>query len=179
MLENITFLLPYTVLASHIVFVILFFSLIFRNSWGRGVQIFLGGHAVLLALLVSLAAVSGSLFYSEIVGFEPCVLCWWQRVFVYPQVIIFAVALWKRKNDVFAYAVPMVLISGVLGLYQSYVYMGGTSILPCTALGGACAKNYVFEFGYISIPTMSLTISIFILLLAWANRIYQNENSHT
>ena len=178
MFENITLLLPYIILGSHVLFVILFFSLVFRNSWGRGVQTFLGRHAVPLALLVSLVAVSGSLFYSEIVGFEPCVLCWWQRVFIYPQVIIFATALWKRNSHAFLYSVPLVSLSLILSMYHEYVYMGGQSILPCTALGGACSKIYVMAFGYITIPMMSLTVSLFILLLAWASKIYKNENSY-
>lgn len=178
MISTIQTFLPYGILASHIVFVVLLIALISRNSWGRRLADFIGQYSILLAFLVSLGAISGSLFYSELVGFEPCVLCWWQRVFIYPQVILFAVALWKRKNDVFAYAVPMVLISGVLGLYQSYVYMGGTSILPCTALDGACSKVYVMEFGYITIPSMSLTVSLYILLIAWAHKIYdKNRNT--
>lgn len=179
MISTIQTLVPYVIVASHIVFVILFFALVFRKSWGRKLANFVGKHAVLLAFLVALGAISGSLFYSEIVGFEPCVLCWWQRVFVYPQVIIFGVALWKRNKSPFLYAVPLVSLSALLALYHSYVYMGGQSILPCTALGGACSKIYVFAFGYITIPMMSLTVSLYVLLLAWAHKIYKNENSHT
>ena len=168
---------PYGILASHILFIFLFLAIIFRKSWGQEVTRFIGKYAIKFGFIIALFAISGSLFYSNIVGFEPCVLCWWQRVFIYPQVLLFAAALWHKKKDVFLYSVPMVLVAGILGAYQSYVYMGGTSILPCTALGGACAKNYVFEFGYISIPTASLTISLFIILLAWAHRIYDKDSN--
>lgn len=179
MIENISSLLPYLVLFSHILWVVLFFSIIFRNSWGKDIVDWLGKRSTIVAFLIVVAAITGSLFYSEIVGYEPCVLCWWQRVFLFPLVIIFGVALWKQTNSVFSYAVPMVLIAGLIALYHSYVYLGGASLLPCTALGGACSKIYVFAFGYITIPSMSLTISLYILLLAWAHRIYNENNSHS
>lgn len=160
---------------ANILEVVLFVALIFKNSFGRALVSFVGKNAVLLGFLISLAAIGGSLFYSNVVGFEPCVLCWWQRIFIYPQVILFGVALWRRKSDVFAYVVPLVSIASLISLYHQYVYMGGTSILPCTALGGACSKIYVMAFGYITIPMMSLTVAVAILLLAWAHKVYQSR----
>lgn len=177
MSNNIASLVPYAVVISHAVLVLLFLALIFKESWGRGIVRFVGRHAVVLAFIVSLSAVAGSLFYSEIMGFEPCVLCWWQRLFIYPPAIIFLVALWHKTRSVFLYAVPLAICAGIVALYHSYVYMGGTSLLPCTALGGACSKIYVMAFGYITIPSMSLTIVLYILLLAWINRIYISNNN--
>ncbi len=170
-------LIPYGILASHVLFVLILLTLIFRLPLGRTIVSFVGKHAILLAFLVSLASISGSLFYSELVGFEPCLLCWWQRVFLYPQVLIFGAALWYKKTDVFLYSVPLVSLSAILSFYHQYVYMGGESVLPCTALGGACLKNYVMEFGYITIPMMSFTAAAFLLLLAWIHRKYENRNS--
>ena len=169
--------MPYGILVSHVVFVIVLLAVISRRSWGKDISLWVGKHAVLLGFLVALSSVLGSLFYSEIVGFPPCVLCWWQRVFLYPQVLLFLVALWKGKRGVFLYSVPLVSLSAILALYHEYVYMGGTSILPCTALGGACAKIYVLAFGYITIPMMSLTAAALLLLLAWANKVYENRNA--
>lgn len=178
MVENIVYILPYKVLASHIIFVVLFVALLFRNSWGKTIVSWLGKHAVILAFFLSLSAVIGSLFYSEVAGFEPCVLCWWQRVFIFPLPVILGVALWKKDKSVFKYIVPLVTLSAVVAIYQSYVYLGGSSLLPCTAVGGACSKVYVMAFGYITIPTMSLTISLYVMLLTWAKKIY-DKNSNT
>lgn len=137
---------------------------------------FLGKNAMVLALLVSLTAIVGSLFYSEVIGYEPCVLCWWQRVFLYPLVIIFGMAIWKKLSSAFLYSVPFVILGGIVAAYQSYISLGGYSVLPCTAVGSACAKVYVMSFGYITIPLMSLTIAFYILLLAWVHKIYKNES---
>ncbi|MBX4181419.1 disulfide bond formation protein B [Candidatus Parcubacteria bacterium] len=171
--------LPYIVVASHVLLVILFFAAISHKSWGKDITHFIGKHALLLGSLIALGAVSGSLFYSEIVKYEPCTLCWWQRIFIYSQLPIFLVALKKKDRSVFTYSLILSILAGILALYQSYVYMGGTSILPCTALGGACSKNYVMEFGYISIPSMSLTVVLYFLIIGWFNRLYKHENSHS
>jgi len=149
---------------------------IFRDSFGRGAVNFIGKHALVLGFLISLAAIAGSLFYSEVIGYEACVLCWWQRVFLYPQLVLFAIASWKDERSVFAYSVVLSALAGVIAAYQTYVYMGGASLLPCTAAEGACSKIYVKEFGYITIPVMSLTLVLYYFLLAWINKIYRNEN---
>lgn len=165
--------LPYAVLAAQIALVFFFLAILARRSWGKGVFTLVGSKALLWGFLLALGAVSGSLFYSEMVGYEPCVLCWWQRVFIYPQLVLFAIALWKKDRGVFKYSAALASLAGVVALYHSYVYMGGTSLLPCTALGGACSKIYVYEFGgLVTIPSMSLTIVLSLLLLAWANRLY-------
>lgn len=172
MISTIQSILPYGVVISHALLIILFLAVIFRKSWGKDIVNFVGRNAIITGLILALSAVMGSLFYSELVGYPPCVLCWWQRLFIYPQVLLFGIALWKRDRGVFAYSTALALMAGLLALYHSYVYWGGESLLPCTALGGACSKIYVMEFGYITIPTMSLTIVLYLFLLAWINRIY-------
>ncbi|MDP3874958.1 MAG: disulfide bond formation protein B [bacterium] len=178
MTDTIASLLPVLALVSHIVFVALFVSFVFRKSWGKKTVLFMGQHSLVLGFLVSLAAVAGSLFYSEIMGFEPCVLCWWQRVLLYPTIFIFAVALWRRERSAYYYVVPPVVLASIIAVYQSYVFLGGSSFLTCTNAEGACSKIYVVAFGYITIPIMSLTISLYILFLAWANKIYKDENNN-
>jgi disulfide bond formation protein DsbB len=167
--------LPLLVLVSHIVLVILVAALLAHNTWGRKVKDFLGRHALWLGLFVTLVAVLGSLFYSQVKGFEPCVLCWWQRVLIYPQPLLFLIALKFKDRTVFRYVASLAALALIIGLYQSYTSLGGASVLPCTAVGGACSKVYVKEFGYITIPLMSATISLYVLLLAWANKLYKRD----
>lgn len=180
MIEIIQTSLPYGAVISHVVLVILVAAVIFRKSWGKDIFSFVGRYSIPLGLLASVSAILGSLFYSELVGYEPCVLCWWQRLFIYPQAVLFGVAVWAKNKSVFLYSVPLSILGGIVALYHSYVYMGGESILPCTALGGACSKVYVMEFGYITIPSLSLTIIVYLLVLAWINHLYRkNENHHS
>lgn len=179
MTESVAKILPYLVLISHAVFAVLVFALLFRHSWGKKIFAILADRALVWGLVISIVAIVGSLFYSETIGFEPCVLCWWQRVFLYPQAVIFAMAIWKKDKSAFLYAVPLALISLALSFYQVFANASGFSLLSCTSLEGSCSKIYVRELGYITIPVMSLTVSLFILLVAAAARIRNNnENSN-
>jgi disulfide bond formation protein DsbB len=165
--------MPTLVLISHGLLIALFISiLIGRSSW-------VGKRSIKLAAVVSILTVVGSLFYSNVIGFAPCVLCWWQRIFLFPMPLIFGVALWKKRSDVFSYIVPLAIGALLVASYHSLFEVFGLSLSPCTAVGGSCSKVYVKEFGYITIPVMSLTSALFILLLAWAKRKNTNENSNS
>lgn len=165
--------IPYLVLFSHAIFIVLFLSLIFRNSWGREAARLLGKFSVPLAFFISLVAVSGSLFYSNVVGFEPCFLCWWQRIFIYPFAVLFLVAWIKVDRGVFRYAVPLAIIGGLISLYHTWIQATGYSPIPCEA-AASCTQLFVNAFGYITIPSMALSVFAFILLLAYANKVYKN-----
>jgi disulfide bond formation protein DsbB len=164
---------PYIILASHLLAIVVIFSLLLKNKFA----FWLGQHSVALGFITAVVTVLGSMFYSNVMGFEPCELCWWQRVLLFPQLVLFGVALWKKSATVFSYAVPMVIISSVISLYNLYIQMGGNPFVPCSATA-SCTKVYVMVFGYISIPVMALTASLGFLLLAWARKIYEN-NSHS
>src|SRR3990167_8456028 len=147
MIDTIASLLPALALVSHIAFVALFVLFIFRESWGRKTVLFIGKHSLVLGFLVSLTAVAGSLFYSEIMGFEACILCWWQRVLIYPTVFIFAVALWRKERLAYYYVVLPVVLAGIIAVYQSYVYLGGSSFLPGTSQEGVFSNILMMVFG--------------------------------
>ena len=169
MANAIQTLVPFLVVASHVLLVAIIFNQSFRA--------FINKNILLFGLLITLGAVAGSLFYSEVVGFEACLLCWWQRLFLYPQAALFFVAYLKNDRSVFSYSVPLSTLAGIIALYHSYVYWGGESILSCTSLGGACSKIYVYAFGYITIPAMSLTVALYLLLLAWINKKHENRHA--
>ncbi len=169
--------LPLVILVSHVVLVFFLLALVARERGGRTIVKFLGEKSLLFSWLLAIATMLGSLLYSSGVGFEPCVLCWWQRIFLFPLVIIFGLAWWRGDRKVFRYTTPLVVLAGVIALYQTYTNLGGTSLLECTNVDGACAKLYVYEYGYITIPTMALTSVAYLLLLTFINRWYENRYS--
>lgn len=171
--------IPYLVLLSHATLVALLLAILFRNSFGKEVVRFTGKYALHLGLLLSLGALVGSLFYSDAIGFEACVLCWWQRIFLYPMVVLFGVALWRKDRSVFSYVVPLALLTVAVGGYHELANLFGVSFLACTAEGGGCDRVFVRAFGYITIPVMSLTIAFGALLLAWVNRLYKKNESRS
>lgn len=116
--------------------------------------------------LITLVSTFGSLYYSEIAGFEPCKYCWFQRILMYPLTIIMYIAIKTKDKYVNKYVLP---ISGIGTLLAGYHYLTQLGWLPstCIATGYSvgCAKVFIMTFGYITIPMMSFTAFLFIFVL--------------
>lgn len=134
-------------------------------------------HFLVLSFLISLAASIFSLAYSEIIHFAPCVLCWWQRIFMFPLVLIFGVAFWYKDRRVIRYTLPLVCFGFLFSIYQNFFYyFGESSNLPCDASGVSCYQRLVSEFGgYISIPMLALTSFIALLTLLTVAHFYSRR----
>src|SRR3989344_6948412 len=135
-----------TVLAQIAIVAMLVFLVVGREN---AVTRFLREYGLRLAFFVALGASAMTLVYSEVFGFAPCGLCWLQRVFLYPQVILLGIALLKKENRIADYLIGLSVIGGLMALYQHYLQMGGVSVLPCPSAGAGtdCAQRFVFEFG--------------------------------
>jgi len=119
-----------------------------------------------LIFLLSVGGVVGSLIYSEIVGFEPCVLCWYQRIFLYSIAILTLVALIKKEKVLNTYLLSLAIPGAIIGFYQYAVTeLGAPSLTPCTTEGGSCAITYFVNFGYITIPFMAFSTFALITLI--------------
>lgn len=114
-------------------------------------------YAEWIALAVAIAGTVASLFYSEIAGFAPCDLCWWQRIFLYPQIIILALALFTKDKEAGKYVVALSAFGMCIAAYNHYLQFAGDATAPCGAGAVSCAKRYVYEFGYITMPLMAFT----------------------
>lgn len=123
-------------------------------------------YALWAAFILGFAGVLLTLYYSEIVGYVPCGLCWVTRIFFYPQVILFGLALYKKDDGVADYSLALALPGAVIALYKHYLEMGGSEVLPCPASGaGDCSKRYIFEFGYITMPMMGFSLLVLFIIL--------------
>lgn len=125
---------------------------------------------VRFSFLASFVALSAglvmSLVYSEYFGILPCGLCWLSRVCMYSQVLLFGVALWRQERIIAWYALTLSVLGFVLSLYHHYLQMGGTSTIPCPATGaGDCAKRFLFEFGYITMPLTGASLFALVSIL--------------
>ena len=133
---------------------------------------FISKHALIFGFILSLTGTFMSLFYSEYVGYLPCALCWIQRIFLYPQVVIFGVALWKKDKGAQVYAVALSCIGAIVALYHSYIQLGYDELLPCPATGAFadCAKPNFIEFGFVTFPAMSLVLFFTLILLYFTSK---------
>lgn len=120
-----------------------------------------------IAFALSLFGIAATLFYSEVLGLAPCGWCWFQRIFLYPQAVLFAIALYKRDRSVADYSIGLSIFGGVIALYQHYLQMGGSALVGCPSNPGPadCAQRFMFEFNYITFPFAALSLFAFIIVL--------------
>lgn len=134
---------------------------------------FIDTHFLPLAFVIALFASLFPLVYSEIVGFIPCELCWWQRVFMFPTLLLFGVAWWTKDRKVIRYALPLLLFGFLISVYQNFIYYFGESSGACDATGVSCYQRLVSEFGgYISLPMLALTAFFFLLTVLTVAHFY-------
>lgn len=125
------------------------------------------------------AAIStfGSLFFSEVMKYPPCILCWYQRIFMYPLVIILFLGLFPLDKNVLKFSLPLAGLGWVIAIYHNLLYYRflPESLAPCVQ-GISCTTVQVSWFGFITIPLLSLlgfTLIIFFQILI--HRISFNE----
>jgi disulfide bond formation protein DsbB len=164
-----------------ILVVIVLFILFFGPQKNKFLD-FIERHFLVIGFLISLSATLFSLVYSEVIKFPPCQLCWFQRIFLFPQVFIFGVALWNNfryqlaeAKNVIKYSIPLLSVGFIVSVYQNFVYYFGSANLgACDSTGVSCYQHLVSELGgYISIPMLSLTSFFTLLTIVFVVHFYK------
>lgn len=116
-----------------------------------------------------LFTVSATLLYSEVIGIVPCGFCWFERIFLYPQLFILGVALYTKDKLAAKYTFALSVIGFLIALYHHYVQMGGSQFIACptTGPGADCAKQIMLEFGFITFPMLAVIGFGFIIVVSW------------
>ncbi len=110
-----------------------------------------------LAWVIALVATVGSLFFSEVMELPPCLLCWYQRIAMYPLVLLIGSGIIMRDSRMKYYALPLCLGGLVISIHHNLLYYGivPESITPCT-VGISCTSRQIEWLGFITIPLMAL-----------------------
>jgi disulfide bond formation protein DsbB len=110
-----------------------------------------------LTWIVVTAATLGSLFFSHVMEFAPCVLCWYQRICLFPLVIILATGLFPFDKRVVSYALPLAITGWITAFYHNLLYSKiiPQELQPCSQ-GVSCTEKYIDLFGFLTIPMLSL-----------------------
>jgi disulfide bond formation protein DsbB len=120
-----------------------------RRAFGTG-----GRELLVAAWLVAAIAMVGSLYFS-MRGLEPCRYCWFQRIAMYPLVLILGVAALRRDLEVWRYALPLSVLGGLLSIYHAALQLQpALEVSECT-VGAPCTMRYFAVFGFVSIPWMA------------------------
>lgn len=131
---------------------------------------FLQDHYLFLGFIIALIAVSGSLFYSEIMGYAPCKLCWYQRILMYPQIIIFLIALKSKNNmSIVLNSLILSLVGGLIAGYHYLMQIGVVREIGCDVVGYSvkCSEFFSLAYGFITIPMMSFIAFVLLIILAY------------
>lgn len=132
-------------------------------------------HATTLLRVVFVLSVLGSLIYSEILDFAPCILCWYQRLAIFPIAFLLFTSTLQKSALLRLQVLIFSSIGFAIALFHRYIELfpsAGTGV--CGPDGVACDTLYVLQFGYITIPMMSVTVlGLGILLALLAGRFPQ------
>ncbi len=113
-------------------------------------------HILYIAWTAALVSTLGSLFFSEVLHFTPCVLCWYQRICMYPLIAILTVGILRKNKEIYLYVLPQSILGLSIALYHNllYYHLLPESISPCIK-GVSCTTKFIGWFGFITIPLLS------------------------
>ena len=155
------------ILVLHVVLTVIIIIMLLKKD--SGLRRHFQKYGMTYGLIAALAAMIGSLGFSEGFAYEPCKLCWIQRIFHYPHVILFAVALKYKDAQVWTYSVWLAGIGFSVAMYQVLMQFNpGLSLLEiCSIIPAApsCSDILIQAYGYITIPVMSATLFFALILL--------------
>ena len=160
-------------LLGNIASLLLLFAFFLFPKFYRRCMSFFSRHVIALGLFLSASSTIGSIIYSEEVGFPACILCWIQRIFMYPQMFLFGLAIWRRETTIAPYALLLAMLGGAVALYQwvkDMLALYSSVTIPCPAVTAlpSCDKIYVLEYGYVTIPMIALNAFILIAIVTYS-----------
>ncbi len=132
---------------------------------------FIKNNALYLAFAGGLIAMLGSLYFSEIAKYPPCVLCWYQRICMYPQVVILGFAIYKKSRDMLVPAFILAFAGWLIAVYHNLLYYKilPEAAAPCIA-GVSCTTKFIEWFGFVTIPLLAFlgfTGILIMLIIHW------------
>ena len=122
-------------------------------------------YALVAAWTPALLAMLGSLYFSEIAHYTPCTLCWYQRIAMYPLVLILGIAAWRRDLGIRIYAIPLAAIGAVIAAYHYLLEWFPSIDTGACTVGIPCTQVWFRQFGFISLPALALIA--FLLIIAF------------
>lgn len=154
----------------------LFFGTLYPSLTPEWKQKFHAKHGLWVAFGFALIATLMTLYYSEVLGQAPCSWCWVQRIFLYPQVVIFGLAAVMKDARAVWYSVGLSILGAIVALYHHWLQMGGSDFFPCPASGPgpACEVPTFITWGFITFPFMALVLFIFLILyVLWLRMLWR------
>ena len=114
---------------------------------------------------VALLASAGSLYFSEVANYTPCTLCWYQRIAMYPLVLILGIAIFRRDIGIRIYAIPLAVVGAIIATYHWLLERIPELDYGACSAGVPCTQKWFEEFGFVTLPFLALIA--FLLVIAF------------
>lgn len=138
-----------------------------NQPWWQAIQ----EYSLYAAWTVALVATTGSLYFSEVAGFLPCMLCWYQRIAMYPLVLILLVGILLKDTKAWAYGLPLAIIGWFIAAYHNLLYYNVLTESAATCRAGvSCTTQHIAWFGFLTIPLLSFMAFTLIIILLLMQR---------
>ncbi|PFV84057.1 disulfide oxidoreductase [Bacillus thuringiensis] len=124
-------------------------------------------YHIVIAWTIATSAMLISLIFSEWMKLPPCDLCWYQRMAMYPLVLILGIGMYRKDPNVSIYAYPFACIGLIISVYQITIQAFPTSEMKICLVGVSCTEDYLNLFGFISIPMLSFVEFLAIIILLY------------
>lgn len=124
--------------------------------------------SLFLAWALAIMSTLGVLFIGEVMGQTPCMMCWFQRAFMFPLAVILGVAAFRSDFAVWWYSIPLAGIGALFAFYHSLLYSGmiAEGLTPCSR-GISCTSDDMVIFGLFPLPILSLVSFLSIAILTY------------
>lgn len=133
-------------------------------------------NGLIFIAVVSLIAILGSLYFSEVKGYIPCTLCWYQRIFMYPIFLIASIGLFKKNSQMALTTGIFAVIGGMLSIYHYGIQKLRFLQDSAPSCGNVpCTGEYINYFGFITIPFLALTAFLLIAITSFIVLKWQKE----
>jgi disulfide bond formation protein DsbB len=125
-------------------------------------------YSLHIVWIISLSAVLGSLYISNILHLPPCSLCWYQRIFMYPLALIVPIGILSKDKNVSRYVLGLSIPGAIIAIYHHLLQMQiiPEIITPCS-VGISCVTKTFLWYGFVTLPLLSFTAFLLIILCVW------------
>ncbi len=128
-----------------------------KGSFHEKTKVFVSKNISFLGLFITGGAVLISLLYSTLLDYPPCTLCWWARILLYPNFVVFIMLLCKKydRKTLLDFSIITSMLGILVSGFHTFITYTGKSFIACDA-AVSCTQRFVYEFGFVTIPLMAL-----------------------
>ncbi|NRS82407.1 disulfide bond formation protein B [Bacillus cereus] len=124
-------------------------------------------YHIVISWMIATSAMLISLVFSEWIKLPPCDLCWYQRMAMYPLVLILGIGMYRKDPYVSTYAFPFACIGLLIAIYQITIQVFPVNEIKICSVGVSCTEDYLNMFGFISIPMLFFIGFLAIIILLY------------